>query len=214
MEIKRIIQYNGRKYRASVTNPKYYYNDVYYEPGKSTKVGLHRQTFIDNYGPIPEGHDIHHIDEDTLNNHPSNLEAIEKSKHRRHHQTKRMADPISRAKSVAGLRNNSHKAAAWHASEEGLKWHSQNGIRAWDNREKIVKRCKLCEQEFETFLHKKGECCSNKCWQRFRYKEKKDFETRICIQCNKEFSIRKYEKPLSCSRKCGSLFRWANKRLH
>jgi hypothetical protein len=42
---------------------------------------IHRKIFIKNYGPIPEGYDIHHIDGNHSNNTPTNLKAVSLQEH-------------------------------------------------------------------------------------------------------------------------------------
>ena len=41
----------------------------------------HRKIFVKNYGPIPEGYDIHHIDGNHDNNDPINLKAVSLREH-------------------------------------------------------------------------------------------------------------------------------------
>lgn len=47
---------------------------------------LHRLIYEDQYGPIPKGMQIHHIDGDTTNNDISNLEMVSISEHNRIHK--------------------------------------------------------------------------------------------------------------------------------
>lgn len=42
---------------------------------------IHRKIYVKNYGPIPEGHDIHHIDGNHKNNDPANLKAVSLQEH-------------------------------------------------------------------------------------------------------------------------------------
>lgn len=42
---------------------------------------LHRRVWADANGPIPEGHDVHHIDHNKLNNDPTNLRLLTKADH-------------------------------------------------------------------------------------------------------------------------------------
>jgi len=46
---------------------------------KETK--KHRKIYIENYGPIPDGYDIHHIDGNHSNNDPKNLKAVSLQEH-------------------------------------------------------------------------------------------------------------------------------------
>jgi hypothetical protein len=209
-KLNKVVVYNGKKYRASGTNSKYYYADSY-ESGKRKKEALHRRIYSDNFGGIPDGFDVHHLDGNTENNNPDNLKCIKRSIHRSSHQKERMLNPIYKQNAINALDENRDKSKEWHRSDEGKKWHTQHGISSWKSRDKIKKQCKLCQKEFETFLER-SQFCSNKCWQRNRYKEKTDFETRICVQCGKEFEVRKNEKCTSCSRKCSSIY-WRKNRI-
>jgi hypothetical protein len=42
---------------------------------------IHRKIFVKNYGSIPEGYDIHHIDGNHNNNLPNNLKAVSLQEH-------------------------------------------------------------------------------------------------------------------------------------
>ena len=48
-------------------------------------IGVHRLVYENTYGPIPDGHVVHHIDLDPSNNAPENLEAMTYSEHRKLH---------------------------------------------------------------------------------------------------------------------------------
>jgi hypothetical protein len=46
---------------------------------------LQRKVYQDEFGKIPEGFMIHHVDGNPLNNNPNNLVAMSRSDHQRHH---------------------------------------------------------------------------------------------------------------------------------
>ena len=46
---------------------------------------LHRKIYETHVGPIPEGFDVHHVDEDTFNNRTSNFELLTRSDHNSRH---------------------------------------------------------------------------------------------------------------------------------
>ena len=66
--------------------------------GHSRYEAAHRLVWESLNGPIPNGHVIHHKDEQTLNNHPDNLELMTREAHIAHHQ------PTWVAKSLAKTR--------------------------------------------------------------------------------------------------------------
>jgi hypothetical protein len=55
----------------------------------------HRMVWEKEYGTIPAGHDIHHIDGDKQNNDITNLRCILRSEHARFHTTRRYASGAS-----------------------------------------------------------------------------------------------------------------------
>ena len=48
-------------------------------------VMAHRWLWEQAHGPVPAGHDVHHIDEDKLNNVLSNLALVDRTTHKRIH---------------------------------------------------------------------------------------------------------------------------------
>ena len=54
---------------------------------KRYSVLLHRVVYEAVYGPIPEGYEVHHRDDDTFNNHAGNLEAVPRFAHRSVHKS-------------------------------------------------------------------------------------------------------------------------------
>jgi hypothetical protein len=197
----RIIEYQGLKFRASKTNPKYYYADIYKDGGRK-KIALHRYKFIEKYGSIPKGYDIHHIDGDAFNNDIDNLEAIERGLHRSSHQKSRMANKEYRENAIQTLRDSDLKAREWHKSEDGLKWHSENAKKMWENKKLYSLTCDFCQKPFETAFPTRTIYCSHLCNQRNRSSTKKDFVTRNCVKCNKEFEINKRYERSVCKPKC------------
>jgi hypothetical protein len=78
--------FEGRVY--SRTDEGYYRCQVGKSMGFRARL-LHRDVWISVNGQIPDGFDIHHIDGDKENNHPSNLEALSKADHTREHSSER-----------------------------------------------------------------------------------------------------------------------------
>jgi HNH endonuclease len=68
---KQQIEYRGRKYTLSKGD---YYRDTIFRSGKYTEeTFLHRRVWVDNFGPIPHGHDVGFKDRDRSNCAPNNL---------------------------------------------------------------------------------------------------------------------------------------------
>lgn len=124
------IEYRGKKYNR-LPNSKRRQHRVYFwrhDKWKSSPFALHRQIYIYNFGEIPKGYVIHHKDENTLNNKPSNLVAMSKSEHMRLHSSQphrieRTKDIISR---TFHSEEGKQKARDWHKSKEGHEWHVEH----------------------------------------------------------------------------------------
>lgn len=69
------VEYNGSKYTLR--------NTGYLGKTNGKRTLLHRDVWENERGAIPEGWDIHHKDEDKMNNSIENLECLPKSEHTR-----------------------------------------------------------------------------------------------------------------------------------
>lgn len=81
------VLYGGRTYRRWPEHPDRS-RRVYYRATSGPNGYLHRDIYEDNFGPIPDGWHVHHVDHDPLNNDPANLQAISPSAHAGHHGTR------------------------------------------------------------------------------------------------------------------------------
>lgn len=196
---REFVVYQGEKFSVQ-TSGRYYQSGRH---GKNAKERLlHRRVWVDNYGSIPEGTEVHHLDENWRNNDPKNLELRSVAKHRSEHMAKRMADPVKRAAAIQALRDNDRKAAAWHASPEGREWHAANSLRAWAKRDSVAATCTVCAKAYETYFEARSRFCSPACMQKEAYHRRTLKGT--CLQCGVEFTFNKYKKAQECcSRGCG-----------
>jgi hypothetical protein len=91
------FKYHGLKCRAKVFQPTIEFNGAVYSlksTGYFTRTNgerhlLHRDMWEHHFGPIPDGWDIHHKDENKANNTIENFECIPKADHTRCHNPKR-----------------------------------------------------------------------------------------------------------------------------
>ena len=130
-----------------------YYRCGHYFQRKGVR--LHRVVWEHFNGPVPEGHHIHHKDENRANNQPENLECLPGASHISHH---------SKGKAnwrciEAGI----EAAKVWHKSDEGREWHRQH---YHDNcvdklHERVAKTCPVCGTEFTAKKH--GKFCHPNC---------------------------------------------------
>jgi HNH endonuclease len=140
-----VIEYRGHRYRLYPNGGKTHRR---YFSGSEPRSGfLHRHIWEDEKGPIPPGYEIHHKDENTLNNNISNLECITKKEHRNKHLLTGKALERQR-EHMARIRK---KANEWHKTDEGREANRQAALLSWGpDRPMFKKRCLCCEQEFES----------------------------------------------------------------
>lgn len=72
-----ISLFNGEKFTLR--------NNGYFGRTTGDRAMMHRVVWEHHHGPIPPGHDIHHIDGDRTNNSIANLAMLPKADHTRHH---------------------------------------------------------------------------------------------------------------------------------
>ena len=151
------IFYNAKRWVKD--NKKGYYHAHF---GKTTKL-LHRQVWEDNYGEIPKGYHIHHIDENKDNNTIDNLELLNMHEHLRNHFLNNVKKGILNPDE--SLEKARVKAKEWHSSEEGKKWHSIHAKEIANKIPYVTKKCEYCGNEYKVKKSHAYESkfCSNKC---------------------------------------------------
>ena len=186
---------------------------MYYTPSMQHRLqgieSLHREIWKDNFGPIPEGHEIHHKDGNPLNNAPSNLECISCQTHHERHKGKYTPEEIAALR----LRFEKARAAAcnWHGSDAGRQWHKELGRLTWLGKEPQMFTCEHCGQQYESLArHGHNRFCSNACRAAERRKTGRDNETRQCAICDKSFSTSRFQKAKCCSPPCSQRHRFLN----
>lgn len=183
--------FDGRLY-------KLYANERYFSRGAKR---MHRVVFEHFFGPIKKGYEVHHIDHNTFNNRPENLQAVDGNAHNTYHGKLNLQDEAWKKKfHSAGI----EAAKAWHASPEGIEWHRQHALKhGYGQREYGTQDCKNCGINFEkkSFIQ---EFCSNNCKTKDRRKRGVDNEKRSCVICGTEFEVNKYARNKTCSRSCGT----------
>lgn len=193
---REFVQYKGRRYWLQSSGR-------YFQSGAKTDSErlLHRRIWIDNFGPIPDGMEVHHKDEDWRNNALDNLELKSKTEHLSHHALERWKDPEMAAVMRAGLAKAIQAARGWHSTAEGREWHRQNGIKAWSAREWGHATCTVCQQKFETPFPSRSIYCTKRCENKAA--QARHQESRACVQCGAMFSVFKFVQQDCCSRTCG-----------
>lgn len=212
-EVETIV-FNGIKFRR-YPNSKRLNDRNYYRPAANyIKAGvghLHREIWRAIHGEIPEGHDIHHIDENPLNNRPDNLTCLSKSEHAALHAE---TMPEWKRRWIAKkLDNNARpRAIAWHKSDEGREWHSQHAKHIAAKRVASGKKCQHCGGDFQTKNPALAKFCSKKCKAAARRKSGVDDVERTCLECGMAFVINKYESKRWCNETCAANYHWRQRK--
>ena len=162
---------------------------------------IHRAKWRSAHGDIPKGCDIHHVDGNRSNNDIRNLQCMPRRDHHRLHSLQNHRnDPERTARALAAAREG---AKQWHASPEGLAWHSKHGKQAWKARPQERRTCVKCGKPYATIrgCSKRG-FCSPACQSAARRASGCDDETRSCAICGGKFSCNRYAKTSTCSKGC------------
>src|SRR3990167_709873 len=132
-----------------------YYLDgqgYYRSSRKHGSLALHRQIWTDAYGPIPDGHHIHHLEHDSTNNKLSNLDCMSAGEHAGHHY--------------------SSKAAVLHGQQARQKL-SETKKQQWAERPAVEYTCEECGKHYLLkHFRKRNRFCSPQCNSRWWNKER------------------------------------------
>lgn len=208
-----IAVFNGVTFRR-YPQAKQVAHQRYYSPGGTDRArgveSLHREVWKARHGPIPAGFDIHHKDDDPLNNAVDNLECIHPDDHKAlHEEDGKWSGSIRVREHLSGIQR---LAADWHASQEGILWHRAHGRAAYAKRPLTEFSCGECGK---SFLSKhKSSCrpdgkrfCSERCQGAMRRREGRQLRSLRCSQCGSEYQG--IGRGTTCSKKCAADLRWA-----
>lgn len=205
----KIAVFNGNKYVRDDKTGYYLCHDGY---GAGHR--LHRDVWEFYNCKIPKGYDVHHKDRNKGNNDIENLQLMKNGEHQKLHGSE-LTEAQKEWKRKNLLENAVPLSKEWHRSEEGVKWHSENGKKMMQNRTPRRYICSFCGKEFETIKYygeKENTFCSNACKSAHRRKTGVDSVERICEFCGNKFKTNKYSKGKYCSLSCGKKAYWKNKR--
>lgn len=127
-------------------------------------VAMHRYVWEFHNGKIPSGFHVHHKDSNKGNNNIANLELLAASEHSLLHAPRNKW--VGSEENANQLRSAGEKSKAWHASKEGLDWHSKHGARTWKDREWLPVKCFECGREFFSPFPSRAKYCDNNCKSR------------------------------------------------
>lgn len=179
--------------------------DTGYYLNSTLRIRMHRYVWEFYNGPIPTGHDIHHIDHDKGNNSIDNLEMLTISEHRAMHAYETVhVDEERTREHLNGIRP---LASAWHASENGIEWHKAHYSMMADKLHAPKEySCLQCGKKFVS-TQTESKFCSNACKSAWRRATGVDDVERICRVCGRPYSINKYQKTKTCGKECARKLR-------
>lgn len=181
-EIPKTIEYRGVKYRL---NGKSRHYRCWIKGEQEIRRMLHRQIYLDHFGPIPDGYDVHHVDGNPLNNVPSNLMALSKEDHRRHHAMLNVQDPEYMRRTLGSPRRKQPPT--------------------------LPLNCVICGKNFMACVPE-ARYCSSKCNTRGIRAKPKNQETRVCLICGNQFTRYHAERTKTCSTRCGRAMMWERRK--
>lgn len=193
------VVFNGITYRRYPGSKHLHLRSYFWCSGNYRKRGLsslHRDIWQHFNGPIPAGCDIHHRDENSLNNDPSNLECKPKFDHISGHASKH----VERARAMANQYRPLTKA--WHSSPEGIRWHTEHGKENFKAKPLVAATCIECGEGYRTKWPDQSKFCSNACKSRARRKSGLDNIEKPCEFCQKPFLSNRFDAIRYCSRSC------------
>lgn len=190
--------YDGYKFRKDPRTG--YFLSTKRVPQFGRRIRLHVYVWTKERGPVPQGYQIHHIDENKDHNDIGNLALLSPGEHMHWHGTHLSKERQElRRKNI--LENGIPAAVAWHKSAAGHEWHMEHYEEMKDKfHQKVKGKCAVCGKEFIGTPHQKF--CSNKCKSAYRRKSGVDDVKRICVVCGKEFNVNRYSTRKTCSEAC------------
>ena len=174
----------------------------YYRNSKR-RIRLHQAVWIAEYGEIPDGAHIHHIDGDKNNNGIDNLALMPVKEHLSLHMNAPGRKEFARENIVHAM----EAARAWHGSPEGHEWHKKHYEES--KASMYVERdyvCEYCGKPFKSTATR-SRFCSNACKTYARNASGVDDETRTCAHCGRDFRVNKYARKDYCSKECAAQWR-------
>ena len=201
----KIAYFNGVRFTRDDQTGYYLSAHKVKETGK--RIRLHKYVWLIERGEIPEGCQIHHVDEDKSHNDIDNLECLSEHDHLSYH-SQRQSEENRKKWLAAGI----DAAKTWHKSKAGRDWHKKHFE---NNREALFKeRFFVCEQCGKPFTSPRAgsRFCSNNCRAAFRRASGVDDIRKICPICGKEFMTNKYASSKTCGTECKGRLIWKARR--
>lgn len=212
--VREVIVFNGVAYWR-YPNSKRLNDRNYFRPSSQYKKRgfsfLHREIWKSIHGEIPDGCDIHHKDENPLNNNCDNLECLTKSEHAKLH-ARNMPEWKRRWVAAQLDRYARPVAGRWHGSPDGIEWHRQHGIQVMQMHGFKTYHCEYCGEMFQSRTIDEVRFCSEKCRAAWRRAARLDDIEQPCEYCGELFMSNRYDKTRCCGNSCAAKLRWRKRK--
>lgn len=129
-------------------------------------VGIQRAVWSYHHGEIPDGHSIHHIDEDKDNNNAENLQCLSNEEHSHTHYSK--GNPV--AESVKRKFTCEFCGQEYEATDVGLNRYCSKQCRDKARRQRrcVERVCVICGKTFWQSRDHRAKTCSTACAVKLR----------------------------------------------
>ena len=101
---------------------------------------LHVYVWEKEYGKVPKGYHVHHLDGNKKNNELDNLELLSKRRHAEIHG-RELSDEERQRRRERIIKIGVPAAKAWHGTKDGFEWHSKHAKETMSKREPIKYIC-------------------------------------------------------------------------
>jgi hypothetical protein len=205
------VEFNGRKFvlKKSGGGKGYYFANGK-RANEPVRPSLHRTIYEAVNGPVPNGFDVHHADDDQFNNDPDNLIAVRNGEHQAEHMRQRLQDPVLRKLNDEYLQRARAAAPEWHRSPEGRAWHREHALAQWTDDARALRltcgECQACGVSFERY-HEDARYCSMACFQRDARHAGRYDDERECPICGSAYTTNRHHPSKTCGRRCGAILR-------
>lgn len=133
----------------------------YYRSCGKSKLALHREVWAHEHGPIPEGYEVHHKNEDKGDNRLENLECLPLFVHRSAHKQ----TPEHKAQAREAMKLGRIALAKWDAANPDHRKTAGYQRRAREKLPRVVKVCTQCSKTYESQQYEaaRRRFCSRNC---------------------------------------------------
>lgn len=160
------VEFCGITYRLMGGKRRYYLSQSRSNEGRRNAKGLHVAIWEHHSGRVvPADHEIHHVNGDTFDCRPENLECLPRSVHRS------LPKSIDMERVQQNLERIRPLASEWHGSEAGIEWHRMHAYRSikkpgaakpFSKKPWRTGSCEWCGSAFQAKSERKT-LCSNRC---------------------------------------------------